>query len=385
MPAPRRSTRRSELNERKAQSKADQNMLYIVLGVVGALGLLIVFAVMSGDDPLPESAPETASAATAAGGAKTAATPIAAEDPHSPASSDPLRGTVERVLRAVQEGDLDSFTRSVSFPQMHDAAIDAGAEGKRWRELDSLGQTMARKKIAESLTADEKTRDFMRQANIDSFIVMEKTDKRAKVQVIQKHMIETDRRQERVCELEKADTAWYLTKMSTGPIQTPHEMQTAANAARADERARRAERGLGTIQKQERPSDTPADVVAKIDAACAVIADPGATKGVTKAKQELATIGKPAIPALLNVIAGREEFTTNDDGRIVSAAVDALKMLTGEDFGFSPAGLNGRIDPNGDIKKEAVLALRRLFGWWEQNKTTWSGPRAPKEDEEEGS
>lgn len=54
MPASRRSTRRSELNERKAQSKTDQNMLYVVLGVVGALGLLIVFAVMSGDDPLPD-------------------------------------------------------------------------------------------------------------------------------------------------------------------------------------------------------------------------------------------------------------------------------------------------------------------------------------------
>ncbi len=380
MPASRRSTRRTDLNERKAQNKTEQNMLYIVLGVVGALGLLIVFAVMSGDEPLPDPAVDTASATTSATKAGGAAAPV--EDPLSPTSSDPVRAAVERILRAVQEGELAEFTRSVSFPQFHDAAIDAGAEGKRWRELDSLGQTMARKKIAESLTADERTRDFMRQASIDSFVVMEKTDKRAKVQVIQKHMIETDRRQERVIELEKADTQWFLARMTTGPIQTPQEMQNAANAARADERAKRSERGLGTIQKQERPADTPADVVARIDAACAVLSDANSTKGVTKAKQELASLGKPAIPALLNLIAGREEFASRDDAIIVNAAVDALRLLTGEDFPFSPQGIGGTLDPNGDIKKENVLALRRLFGWWEANKGTWSGPRAPKEEDE---
>lgn len=325
----------------------------------------------------------TAAATTTAPAGSSTVTP--ANDPVSPLSSDPVRAAVERILRAVQEGDLAEFTRSVSFPQFHDAAIDAGGEGKRWRELDSLGQTMARKKIAESLTADEKTRDFMRQANIDSFVVMEKTDKHAKVQVIQKHMIETDRRQERVFELERANTEWFLARMTAGPIQTPQEMQNAAKAARADERARRSERGLGTIQKQERPADTPADVVARIDAACVVLSDANATKGVTKAKQELASIGKPAIPALLNLIAGREEFALRDDAIIVNAAVDALRLLTGEEFAFSPQGIGGTLDPNGDIKKENVLALRRLFGWWEANKATWSGPRAPKEDEEQGS
>lgn len=384
MPAPRRSTRRSDLTERKAQSKTDQTMLYVVFGVVGALGLLIGFALMNGDDETPVSGASTNT--TNAAAAKSAANaPAVPEDRFTPNSSDPMRAKVEQILRAVQEGDLNEFGRSVSFPQFHDAAVAAAGEGKRWRELDSLGQTMARKQIAESLAADEKTREFMRQANIASFVVMKQTDSHATVQVIQRHMIETDRAQERTVELDKVDGQWFLAGMTATAIQTPQEMQQAATQVRTEEKAKRAMKGLAPIEKQELVADTPADVAAKIEAACRTLADVSATKELRKAKQELATLGKPAIPALLNLIVGHEGLTNRDDAIVIHNAVDALRGVTGEDFGFSPQGIGGVQDPNGDIKQENLLALQRWFGWWKASKGSWTGPRPPADEGEKGS
>lgn len=374
MAAPRRSTRRTDLSERKQQNKTQQTLLIAIIAIVGAFGLLITITLMKDGDPKP---PPGTAAATTGTETASAATGTGARRDEPPAGADPLRAKVEQFLRASQEGDVEAITRCVSFPRMNDALVEAGRREKRWNELDALAQTLERQEISKSLVADEATREFLRSATIRSWVVMEQDEKHAKVQVIQRHLVETSREQERVFELVSVDGAWFVAGMTASAVQTPEEMQRVADAERAAEKAKRANLGLAPIEKQENLADTPADVQSKIDALCTTLTDTSATREVSKAKRELAAIGKPAIPALLNLIVGREELATPADQIVINNAVSALKDITLEDFGFAPGGIGGSM--SGDIKDENVKSLMRWFGWWKKHKAAWTGPRIPED------
>ncbi len=377
MPAPSRSTRRAELSARKEQNKTQQTLLIAIIGIVAVFGILIVIALNKGGDEEPSVNSAVVAAATS-GAPGTATAGSTAAPSSKPTDADPLRAKVTDLLRAIQEGDSEVIGRCISFPRWNDALVAAGKESKRWSEIDALTQTLTRQKITESLVADPDTREFMRQATIRSFVVMEQTDRRAKVLVIQQHLIDTKREQERTLELEKVDGTWFLASMVATAIQTPEQMQKVGETERAAEKAKRADRGLAPIEKQPLLADTPAAVQSQIDALCAKLTDTSATREVSKAKRELAGLGKPAIPALLNLIVGREELASSTDQIIVNHVVSVLKDITQEDLGYAPGGIGGTME--GDIKKENVKALMRWFGWWREHQKSWTGPRAEEEE-----
>ena len=372
MPSPTaRSSRRADLADRKRQNQTQQRLLYAVIGIVAVLGVLIGSAMMKGGGTEDVDPGRAAVAAGPPPGGGTAAPGAGGVRP----GQDPVRTRVEELLHAIQEGDRDVLARGINFPRWHDALIAQGKAAKRWAELDSLEQTLARQQIAESLVADDATRDFMRQSTIRTYVPKRQDADGAEVLVIQQHLIERTREQERNLELAKLDGFWFLVAMSTSPVQTPEEMKAVGDTARAAERAKRVNRDLAPIERQEPLADTPADVTVRIDAACAKLLDLSATKEATRAKRELAAIGKPAIPAVLNLIVGREELATKEDQMIVNNAVSVLKDITQEDLGYAPGGIGGTM--TGDIKKENVDALMRWFGWWRDHKKSWTGPRSP--------
>ncbi len=380
MPAPSRTTRRAALNERKEQNKTQQTLLFAIIGIVAVFAILIGFALSKGGDDDETTATDPAVSAASS----STSTPVAGNSGASapanvtPTESDPLRARVTELLRAIQEGDAEALGRFVSFPRWNDALVDGGKEQKRWSQLDPVAQTLQRQKLTESIVADAATQEFMRQATIRSFVVMEQTDKRAKILVIQQHLIETKREQERTLELDRVDGNWFLAAMTASAIQTPEQMQQAAATERVAERAKRANRDLAPIEKQALLADTPADVAGKIESLCAKLTDTSATREVSKAKRELADLGKPAIPALLNLIVGREELASAADQIVVNHVVSVLKDITQEDLGYAPGGIGGTMD--GDIKKENVQALMRWFGWWRDHQKTWTGPRPPADE-----
>lgn len=379
MPAPRRSTRRAANTERKEQNKTQQTLLIAIIGIVAVFAILIGFALSKGGDEDETTGVDPAVSAAsgtpnAAPGGSSSSAPLNV----TPTESDPLRARVTELLRAIQDGDGEALGRFVSFPRWNDAQVDAGAEGKKWSALDPVAQTVQRQKITESLVADAATQDFMRQATIRSFVVMEQTDRRAKVLVIQQHLIDTKKEQERTLEFDRIDGNWFLAAMTSSAIQTPEQMQQTAATERATERAKRANRDLAPIEKQPLLADTPADVASKIESLCAKLTDTSATREVSKAKRELAELGKPAIPAVLNLIVGREELASSTDQIVVNHAVSVLKDITQEDLGYAPGGIGGSMD--GDIKKENVQALMRWFGWWRDHQKTWTGPRPPADE-----
>jgi hypothetical protein len=374
MPRPvDRGSRRSKLAERKQTNQTQKQLLIAVIGVVAVL-IVLLFIALSGDDPAPLPTPvDTASAAT------TAKTAVAATTPEP---TDPMRARVETILLAVQEGDRDALSRHVSFPRFNDQFVAAGSIEKRWSELDSLGQTLARQKVCELLSADEATREFMRKATIRSYVVMSSDPGRYKAQVIHQHLIEREREQVREIELENVEGSWFLVGIQASAAQTPAEMLAQAERARAEAREQRANRDLAPIEHQEHLEDTPAELRTQIDSLCRTLTDLSLTKEISKAKRELAAIGKPAIPSLLNVIVGREELATHQDQMIINNAVSVLKDITQEDLGYAPGGIGGTM--TGDLKKENVEQLMRWFGWWRQNKKSWTGPRESSGEESGG-
>ncbi len=378
MPQPRnspRNSRRAALAERKDQNQTQQKLLFAIIGVVVLFAIAIGIALTKGDkNPITPATMAPAAATTSGSAAAKAPTPSSV----TPTESDPMRARVNDILRAIQEGDQDAIAKNVSFPRWHDMLVATGKESKHWNELDPVTQTLARQKITESLSADEPTRDFMRQSKVRSFVVMSQDAKRMKVQVILQHLIDTKKEQERTIELENIDGSWFLASMVASAIQTPEQMQEVGKSERAAERSRRQGRDMAPIEKQEFLADTAADVRSKIEGLCAKLTDLSMTKEISKAKRELGDFGKPAIPGVLNVIVGHEKLETHDDQMIINNAVSVLKDITQEDLGYAPGGIGGTM--MGDIKKENVEALMRWFGWWRDNKTKWNGPKPPAEE-----
>ncbi len=376
MPRPStRSTRRVEFAERKNENKTQQKLLYVVIGLVGVLVIAVTFALMKGGDK--GAAGRGGGEANAADSAMAPKAASTAGTPSSSTENDPVKARILELLLAIQEGDRDVLSRSINFPRWNDTLAQQGKTEKRWVELDSLGQTLARQKICESLIADEPTREFMRQSTVRSYVAKKQDATSAEILVIQQHLIETKREQERNFELARLDGVWFLVGMTASAIETPESMKAVADTVRATERSKRANRDLAPIEKQEFLADTPADVKSKIEGLCSKLADLSQTKEATKAKRELANLGKPAIPALLNLIVGHEELATKDDQMIVNNAVAVLKDITQEDLGYAPGGIGGTM--SGDIKKENVDALMRWFGWWRDHKKSWTGPKAPED------
>ena len=92
-------------------------------------------------------------------------------------------------------------------------------------------------------------------------------------------------------------------------------------------------------------------------------------------------IGKPAIPALLNLFVGREQLTSPDHQQVVNQSVQVLRAITHSDFGFAPGGLGNSL--TGTDLGGRREALQRWFGWWNVNKARWTGPPEPDPEEED--
>jgi hypothetical protein len=86
---------------------------------------------------------------------------------------------------------------------------------------------------------------------------------------------------------------------------------------------------------------------------------------LSKASTALATIGKPAIPMLLNEFIGLD-LRKEDDIKRGNSVDRTLAALTDVEMGFDPAQFQstGAIPP----AEGRMRAIRRWFGWWDRNK-----------------
>ncbi len=123
-----------------------------------------------------------------------------------------------------------------------------------------------------------------------------------------------------------------------------------------------------TVKNSEAPitamahlPDTPQELRQQIDQLLAQLMAPwSSAKIISRARLEMETIGKPAIPRLLNqihLLGSSEENATN-----LALVVHILRDLSGESFGFKALQEAGSEFGASDAQR--LSSLRQWFAWW---------------------
>lgn len=132
------------------------------------------------------------------------------------------------------------------------------------------------------------------------------------------------------------------------------------------------------------PSSIPADLVGKIEALIKTATDPNATVEGNRARDELETIGAPAIPFLLNALVGKNHADSESDILACMGAIDPLKRITGLQFGYGPPAaadpVSGEIA--GATPEQRATAIRGWFGWWKTKGRSFKAKAIAEEDKE---
>ncbi|MGH7149243.1 MAG: hypothetical protein ACREIU_01020, partial [Planctomycetota bacterium] len=199
----------------------------------------------------------------------------------------------------VDAADRDGLTRSIAFSRWYESEIagdeaDRGAyvtlperDRRAWREnlLSSLLEGRLRRQIAKRIPA---------RGGVES-----RGPSDARVWLLLRPR-EGEGEERGVFRLALEGTRWKvygvggLTERTIEGSGAAVESVVLADGSLAFE---------GKIEPMDHLPDTPAALRARIDSLVAVLLDPGKTKEIARARRELAQIGRPAIPRLLNALA----------------------------------------------------------------------------------
>jgi hypothetical protein len=362
---------------RKQKSHAAAWAAAIVLGLVG----VFLGSALFRETPPPKPGPAPASAPGAPVSPGTSG-----DRPSSPAEptaepdtrKDPLRRTVLDYLEAVEKGYDTDLLRLVSFPAMQDRRAAKDPETPPWRDLDSLGQTLARKALSEELIGDQESRDFLAAATLETFEVLESTESTATVHVLHRSLVD-DRLQNREIDLLQVAPQWLIVEVRADPIVSPGE--AAARAAEQRRAGRKKRSLLGPIETVDLTLDTDAELRSRMERLADKAVDLSLGRAASAARRELVEIGKPAIPVFLNMMVGRDKLETPEERQVVNIAVQGLRDITLLDMGYAPGAAVG-----GMVAEESMAgsraAMQRWFGWWRDHKDTWMGPEPEESDDD---
>lgn len=106
---------------------------------------------------------------------------------------------------------------------------------------------------------------------------------------------------------------------------------------------------------------------------------------VSRARENLASMGRIAIPFLLNELVGRNHRDGDKDIASSWLVIQTLREITGENFGYAPGQANrAGFGVANATPEERETAVRRWFGWWKRNARTWTGKKELPPDEDIG-
>lgn len=104
-----------------------------------------------------------------------------------------------------------------------------------------------------------------------------------------------------------------------------------------------------------------------------------------KAQDALKQSQKMAIPFLLSELVERDHRESEIDIMAAHKCILVLREITGESFGYAPGKAKMRMqNMAAATPEEREQAIRRWFGWWKYNRTSWKRKKiADDVDEEE--
>jgi hypothetical protein len=185
----------------------------------------------------------------------------------------------------------------------------------------------------------------------------------------------------------RVDSLWHQSTLKV-PKADRRAVDSIEGRLRERERREAASRPRGPVEADaatvpELPGTGPAQVEA-IQKAIATLLDPAARgPDYHNARDQLVHLGKTAIPALLNLLVGKNHIDGEEDIKTSFVVIQVLDEITGQGtfgYGPTPARTSG-VGITTATGEERVRAVRRWFGWWSRNKDTFT-KRAPPPEEE---
>jgi hypothetical protein len=345
--------------------------------VAGALllALLIAKAVGGRDEEPAEDADARASAARTSAAADGAAAAKPAETRPSGAREprDLIAERARDVLEAIRDGNETRLGMLlVDFSLMHEDRRAAGLEDRAWLELPAEEQFLKKDEYVALLLGEEEQRDFTRRAVVESVETTELRPGGGAVEAVLKDPLE-DTRQKVTLRFAAFSGSWKLIGLdraaADGAGRATGEPDADRATAEAAVKLAELRRTVGAEPAPVEPvPGTSAALTSTIEQHIGVLIDPEETTGASRARRELADIGKPAIPFLLNGLVGLD-LADPEDVRTAAKLTEALRDVTGQDFVIMPGSNEASMTGEGNADNEQCR--RRWFGWWRDSKNTF--------------
>lgn len=148
----------------------------------------------------------------------------------------------------------------------------------------------------------------------------------------------------------------------------------AARRSRAERGHQKVELSDGSVVFEKDPeplghlADTPPEVAEAIDRLYPRMIDLDLTTEARDARAAIVEIGRAAIPILLTGLF-ETKLDDPDDAIRANIIVQALRDITGQDFGYKPQALLGSAAGTSEERRQS--AVRQWFAWWARNKDTF--------------
>lgn len=367
------------------RSKTDHGP--IVYAGIGVGAILIGFLVVSMAKTSSTLDDEPAAAAEVAPEKRLERSPTkAAADDDAMSPEDLLARRARQLLEALRDPADPRLPGWVAYGEMHEDRMKEGLETVAWSDLAQDEQYGKYDAYLNLVAGDDATRRFAKATTVESTEVLRLGSGKGKVAARLKNNLD-ETIQDVVLHFVGTGGQWKLAKIEREPITTVEAIAEAADdrggrsGATALDRIGRRRNPLGEVSAVEPYADEPKSVGSDIARQIQMLSDLSATVEAGRARARLVEIGKHSVPHLLNALVPLD-FEDEADLQVATRIAQALTDLTGASHPIVPGMNTGSLLGEGATDNEANR--RKWFGWWRDNKNSYTGPPAPTFGEEDG-
>lgn len=362
-------------------------IVYAAMGVGAILVALLVHSMVTGGAPSEnEAAAETVSKIKDVRRERPAEPDDVDDASLSP--EDLLAKRATTLLEALRDPSDPRLPGWIAYEAMHAERKSQGLETQSWVELPADESYGKREEYLNFVLGDDELRQFARASSVVSASTLRLGSGKGKVAARIKNNL-TEKIQDVTLHFVGLGGQWKLAGIEREPITTVEALAEAAeDAARGTrsestvlERIGRRRNPLGEVAEVEPYPDTGTSVTSDIQRQIGLLTDLSATTEAGAARRKLVDIGKHAVPHLLNALVPLD-LENPSDLQVGNRVAQTLGQLTGADHPIVPGMNEASLIGEGSGDNEANR--RKWFGWWRDNKGSYTGPPDPTFGEGDG-
>lgn len=338
-------------------------MGYVAIFAGCALVGLVAYLATRSHEP-PAVAPPTTTAPPTA--------PPVARGPTAVDSKELLLKRANDVIQTMRKGDDEALALLyVDFTGMFDDRVKKGLETGSWSALSDLDQYAKKDEYVRLLRGEGQDLELLKRAVVKGVELPVYEGSSASVLM---HLTDavTQHTQDWTLSFQSVGSNWKLYGVARGAIVDPEAASKQPLAELAAANAGKPRRNPeGEVQKVDPIEGTSPSTTSTIESHVRTLTDPAATTAASKARTALVTLGKSAVPHLLNALVDLD-LANEADLQKANRLSLALMELSGRDWLIVPGTNAGSM--TGESAGDNEQMRRLWFGWWRDVKGTYTGP-----------